>query len=308
MKLIYSLVAALFMVASVRAQAPEKMSYQAVIRNASNTLVTNQNVQIRISILQGSASGTAVYVETQTPTTNANGLVSLEIGAGSVVLGTFSGINWGSNTYFVKTETDPAGGTSYSITGTSQILSVPYALNAKNGIDVLTKAERDALSSPVVGKVIYQTDEYKGLYAYDGTSWRCQSGDCPITYIEGIPNAAPVILDGSHHTIYIYGTWAPADQYLVKPIRLPNPTTCLGRKYTIIVTNNYINSPPNSCELDAPNNNAEVYGYVDLTTGGFSAAAFPNNNPPTVADYTNILNKQTIVLQSNGQFWFMLQK
>jgi hypothetical protein len=107
------------------------MSYQAVIRNALNALVTNQAVGMQISILQDSVSGTAVYVETQTPNTNANGLVSIEIGSGTIVSGTFSAINWANGPYFVKTETDPTGGTSYSITGTSQLLSVPYALHAK---------------------------------------------------------------------------------------------------------------------------------------------------------------------------------
>jgi hypothetical protein len=114
------------------AQAPQKMSYQAVIRNASNALVTNSNVGMRISVLQGTASGTAVYVETQTATTNANGLATLEIGAGTVVSGTFASISWGTNTYFIKTETDPTGGTNYTIVGTSQFLSVPYALFASN--------------------------------------------------------------------------------------------------------------------------------------------------------------------------------
>jgi hypothetical protein len=85
---------------------------------------------MRISILQTTPSGTAVYVETQTPTTNANGLVSIEIGGGTVVVGNFSTINWANGPYFVKTETDPTGGTNYSITGTSQLLSVPYALYA----------------------------------------------------------------------------------------------------------------------------------------------------------------------------------
>lgn len=109
-------------------QAPQKTSYQAVIRNASNNLVASAAVGMRISILQGSAVGTAVYVETQTPSTNANGLVSIEIGTGTPVTGTFAGINWGAGPYFVKTETDPTGGTSYSIFGTSQLNSVPYAL------------------------------------------------------------------------------------------------------------------------------------------------------------------------------------
>ena len=115
---------------SIFAQAPQKMSYQAVIRNSSNVLITSKPVGMKISVLQGSTSGTAVYVETQTPSTNANGLVSLEIGSGTPVTGTFAGINWATGPYFVKTETDPTGGTAYSITGTSQLLSVPYALHA----------------------------------------------------------------------------------------------------------------------------------------------------------------------------------
>jgi uncharacterized protein (TIGR02145 family) len=88
-------------------------------------------VGMRISILQGSTTGTAVYVETHSPTTNANGLVSIEIGGGTVVSGSFSAINWANGPYYVKTETDPAGGTNYSITGTQQLLSVPYALYAE---------------------------------------------------------------------------------------------------------------------------------------------------------------------------------
>ena len=113
------------------AQSPEKMSYQAVIRNSRNALVTNTQVGMQISILQYSANGTTVYLETQTPTSNANGLVSVEIGAGTVVGGDFTTIDWANGPYFIKTETDPAGGTSYTITGTSQLLSVPYALHAK---------------------------------------------------------------------------------------------------------------------------------------------------------------------------------
>jgi hypothetical protein len=114
----------------VFAQAPQKMSYQSVIRKADGLLVVNTSVGIKISILQGSASGTAAYVETQTTKTNANGLATLAIGGGTPVTGTFAGINWASGTYFIKTETDPTGGTNYIISGTSQLLSVPYALYA----------------------------------------------------------------------------------------------------------------------------------------------------------------------------------
>ena len=122
----------LILALQVTAQAPNKMSYQAVIRNASNALVMNQSVGMRISILEGSTNGIPVYVETQNLTTNANGLASLEIGGGTVVSGNFSAIDWSFGSYFIKTETDPSGATSYSITGTSQLLSVPYALFAAN--------------------------------------------------------------------------------------------------------------------------------------------------------------------------------
>jgi hypothetical protein len=83
--------------------------------------------------LQGSSTGTVAYSETQTISTNANGLVSLEIGSGSALAGTFAGINWATGPYFIKTETDPTGGTTYSITGTSQLMSVPYALFSASG-------------------------------------------------------------------------------------------------------------------------------------------------------------------------------
>ena len=132
MKKIYSILAGLLLSGSVFAQAPQKMSYQAVIRNSSNALITATPVGMQISILQGSASGTAVYIETQTPSTNANGLASVEIGGGTVVSGNFSIINWANGPYFIKTETDPTGGTAYTITGTTELMSVPYALNAAN--------------------------------------------------------------------------------------------------------------------------------------------------------------------------------
>ena len=132
MKKIYSILAGLLLTASVFAQAPQKMSYQAVIRNSSNTLITSAPIGMQISVLQGSSTGTAVYVETQTPSTNANGLASVEIGGGTVVSGNFSAINWANGPYFIKTETDPTGGTAYTITGTNELMSVPYALNAAN--------------------------------------------------------------------------------------------------------------------------------------------------------------------------------
>lgn len=117
------------------AQAPNKFTYQAVIRNTTNALVANQSVRIRISLLQGSSVGSSVYTETHLTTTNANGLASIVIGNGTVVSGNINTVDWGSSSYFIKTEIDPTGGTTYSISSTTQLLSVPYALNAASSAD-----------------------------------------------------------------------------------------------------------------------------------------------------------------------------
>ena len=135
-KKIYTLFAAIFMVVSMFAAVPQKMSYQAVIRNSYNVLVTNKTVSVKISILQNQ---TPVYVELQSTTTNENGLISLEIGNGVVLSGTFASIDWGTGVYYIKSETDPDGGTYYSIVGTSELLSVPYALYSTasgNGVSI----------------------------------------------------------------------------------------------------------------------------------------------------------------------------
>lgn len=140
MKRILHFVSLLFISINLFAQAPQKMTYQAVIRNSSNNLVVSSPVKMKISILQGSTTGTVVYSEEHNPTTNANGLVSIEIGGGTNKTGTFSTIDWGNGTYFLKTETDPTNGNNLSIVGTSQLLSVPYSLYSGNGVKGVSKS------------------------------------------------------------------------------------------------------------------------------------------------------------------------
>ena len=137
MNRIFTVLSAVLLSVSLWAQAPQQFSYQAVIRNSSNALVTSTAIGMKISLLQGSATGNAVYEETHTPITNTNGLVSISIGGGTVVSGTFAAINWANGPYFVKTETDPAGNTNYSLTTTSQLLSVPFALHAKTAESIV---------------------------------------------------------------------------------------------------------------------------------------------------------------------------
>jgi len=114
------------------AQSQDNFSYQAVIRDGSGELAVSSNIGMQISILEGSETGNAVYVERHFPTTNANGLVTIEIGTGTVTSGNFENIDWGGNTHFITTETDINGGSNYDMSATSQLLSVPYAINAQS--------------------------------------------------------------------------------------------------------------------------------------------------------------------------------
>ena len=143
----------LLLICGMMAQSPEKFSYQAVVRDASNQLINSHAVGVRMSVLQGAATGNPVYVETHTVTTNANGLMTLEIGAGSVQQGTFTDIDWANSPYFLKTETDPNGGTNYSVTSSQQLLSVPYALYAKEASNAFSGDYNDLTNTPAIPTV-----------------------------------------------------------------------------------------------------------------------------------------------------------
>ena len=148
MKNLYLYIIYLFTANTIFAQAPQKISYQSVIRDASNNLVTGGTIGMQISIIQGTVDGTAVYVETQTLSTTVTGVASILIGTGSVVSGVFADIDWANGPYFIKTETDPAGGTNYTITGTSQLLSVPCALFADSVIGPQGEVGDQGLQGP----------------------------------------------------------------------------------------------------------------------------------------------------------------
>ena len=128
-RFLLSLVAIAALSLSSFGQSPEGFKYQAVVRDVSNLILSSQAVGMQLTIQQGSIGGTAVYTETFAPTTNAYGLVNLEIGSGTST-DDFSTIDWANGPYFMETAVDVTGGTSYSVMGTSQLMSVPYALYA----------------------------------------------------------------------------------------------------------------------------------------------------------------------------------
>ena len=170
MKKTFTILAAVFLMASAWAQSPEKMSYQAVIRNSSDALITNETVGMRVSILLGSQTGTEVYKEIYNPNpqTNINGLVTIQIGGGIPLTGVFANIDWTNGPYFIKTETDPTGGTNYTITGTSQLLSSPYSLHAKTA---------HSITGPITeSDPVYSASEASNITATDITNLSNLSG------------------------------------------------------------------------------------------------------------------------------------
>lgn len=193
------------------AQAPQRINYQAVVRNSTGNPVTNQAVSLRFSVLTGSPVGTAQYVETQSVTTNGFGLANVQIGAGTPVTGTLSAVTWNSGSKYLQVDADITGGTTYTTLATIELVSVPYALNAltsgdnqwtlasgnitnnntgnvgiggtpnasaqldiaatNKGILIPRVTQANRPAAPVAGLLIYQTDNTPGFYYYTGTAW-----------------------------------------------------------------------------------------------------------------------------------------
>ncbi len=138
------------LIVTVFSQAPNSFKYQSMLRKTDGSALTNQNISLRISILKGSLTGTSVYVETQSGTTNSFGIINLNIGEGKIQSGSFINIDWSSSSYFAKVEIDETGGTNYTLSGTSQLLSVPYALysgKSGNGFNASDTAKWNAKSN-----------------------------------------------------------------------------------------------------------------------------------------------------------------
>jgi hypothetical protein len=132
------------------AEVPENISYQAVVRNSNGDLVSGSSVGVQVSIIENEPEGDILYVERHFPISNSNGLVSFEIGSGLLISGNYESIDWTKGLFFVKTEIDPQGGATYTITNTSQLLSVPFAKHA-SGADFLNFNDSKWTPSDVEG-------------------------------------------------------------------------------------------------------------------------------------------------------------
>lgn len=179
-KILFTLLFSIVSAFGVFAQAPNLFKYQAVARTTSGAILANQSVGFEVSILQNSASGTSVYTETHAVTTNAHGLVNLSIGGGAVASGDFTTIDWGNNVYFLQIKMDASGGSAYVLMGSSQLLSVPYALNAKTVSSIdwtdVANVPVDLLdgddNTDVLAGLSCSTNE---IAMYNGSAWVCSA-------------------------------------------------------------------------------------------------------------------------------------
>jgi hypothetical protein len=163
-----------FGMGTTHAQSPDMFNYQAVARNSQGEVIANQSVGVKISILQGSTNGSVVYSEEHSVTTNDNGLVSMKVGNGSSLSGSFSNIDWSSGPYYIQVGLDETGGTSYTTMGTTQLVSVPYAKYADSTGSTFSGKYGDLTNTPELGKYVDtsmtkmwdkdSTDDFSGKY------------------------------------------------------------------------------------------------------------------------------------------------
>jgi hypothetical protein len=153
---------------SATGQEPESFEYQALVHNVAGEIVASQPVSVQLSILKGSVSGEVVYSEKQRVTTSQSGLMSLSIGNGSKQSGDIKSIEWTSDSYFLKVEIDPAGGSNFSETGTTQLLIVPGILSPQRTKNTSVIIEEDELV--ITRKYVGSFIDYRhtGLETYEG--------------------------------------------------------------------------------------------------------------------------------------------
>jgi uncharacterized protein (TIGR02145 family) len=276
MNKIFTVLTAVLISATLWAQAPQSFSYQAVVRGANNALVVNKPVGMKISLLQGSEKGKAVYVETHKPTSNENGLVSIAIGGGTKDPSSiaFTSIDWANGPYFVQTETDVTGGTSYSLSSVSQLLSVPYALYAGNSKD------EQKLTVSATGDTLYLKNG--GFVIIPGLSnanpiTKPTNGYGPnITDVEG----------NSYKTVYI-GT----QQWMAENLKVTkyNDGTALNIIGTTLLQDNTTGAW-SYCNNDVANNAkyGKLYNWyaVSPTTNGNKNVCPTGWHVPTNAEWT----------------------
>lgn len=171
-RLLLSIVAIIFLNVSMQAQAPGGFNYQAVARDDNGQPLVNQEIGIQIQLLKDSPEGAVVYEELFFPETDAHGLIQLIIGTGDTRTGDFSAIDWGAATYYIEVAMDADGGQQFQTMGTSQLMSVPYALHSLTAADTFSGDYGDLENAPDLSQYIAIEGAQEGdLLFYQEDAW-----------------------------------------------------------------------------------------------------------------------------------------
>lgn len=279
MKKLYTSIG-LFLATLLSAQVPQAFSYQTIAFNASGVPIANGNVALKISILENSPTGTVLYTETHNKTTNSKGLVNLNIGEGTATTGTFGGINWGTNTKFVKVEMDPAGGSNYTNVGVNQLMSVPYSQVSKT---VVTGAGQGiTLTSP------------------NGTAYTLNvndSGNLSLPTNSSSNSSLP-------GNFYAYGSYNSYNASTAELLRnTNNNSTKIGYKYLSANTQlKLIASQASSAQVYGVDSNGYVIANgnaINVTSNGFYRIYTTQNIYPNTSMIAENINPE-IWLNSNS--------
>lgn len=191
-----------FILASLSLSAQDAISYQAVARNAEGKILSEQQIGVKVEILQGSTEGAAVYSETHEAETSPTGVVNLSIGNGAEPSGAFSDIDWGASTYFLKLSMDTEGGKEYLPVSTTQIMPVPVALYAKEAGNVRGSESfampRYVISSGTSGSdnLFDHLDGYSAYYNDETNIYHFSSLQFTLSYLRGIDEQLTIDIEG----------------------------------------------------------------------------------------------------------------
>jgi|GEM_PF-3290000 len=287
MKKILLLFAFVIFTLGLYAQTPQVFKYQTVVRDAAGGVYANRIVSFRISILRDNPTGTSVYAETHNTTTNDFGIVNLNIGSGSVVLGSFSAIDWGTHEHFVKTEIDMLGSTDFQFMGTSQLLSVPYALFAGKSANAADDFDKDSTNEiqtiSEVGNNVTLSNNGGSFIDSDNQTLSKVGDSIKLVNGGGVKdndNQSLSLIGSQLHisngnSVTIAGTidldWDPTNE--LQFLSLNNDSLLISQGNYVLLPKNYDNDSTN--ELQAL---TKVGNTITLSNGGGSVTDSDNQN------------------------------
>ncbi len=294
---------------AAQAQSPNGITYQAIARNSGGNLLQNTTVALRFSIHSGTASGAIVYQETQSATTNNLGLFLVNIGQGTPVTGAFNSIDWGGAAKFTEVEIDPAGGTSYTSIGTTQMLSVPYALHATKADTAANvkitpgAASGNLLQSDANGNASWATPSSLSIGGWNvdanGDMFNTNTGDIYLNHNLNASNISATAVTAENLTINKGLRYTFVDVDLTFDYTINSPLVSGSRIVYSITTNGggTIHFPASGVGV------GQVFIFVNRTA-----------NPCAIDAYRNFFNTTSTSIPANsgvqimreGSFWVQI--